>query len=173
MGLTLHDISIATSLQTIDGLIGVLEKGRAHCEENNIGLDEIAASTLIEGMHGFGFQVLCSVHHSVGSIEGVMSGEFRPPQGPFDLDYDALEQLVAEARSALAGYDAETVNARTGATVEFVLGERRIPFTAENFVLSFSHPNLFFHATTTYDLLRMRGVPLGKRDFMGPLRIAG
>ena len=39
------------------------------------------------------------------------------------------------------------------------------------FLLSFSQPNFYFHATTAYDILRARGVPLGKRDFMGPLRL--
>ena len=52
----------------------------------------------------------------------------------------------------------------------FEMGGRRIPFTAEGFVLSFSLPNFHFHAATTYDMLRMRGVPLGKRDYMGALR---
>ena len=39
-------------------------------------------------------------------------------------------------------------------------------YTAEGFLLSFSLPNFYFHATTAYDILRSKGVPLGKRDFM-------
>ena len=53
----------------------------------------------------------------------------------------------------------------------FQLRDRQIPFTAENFVLSFSLPNFYFHATTAYDILRTKGVPLGKRDFLGHLRL--
>jgi hypothetical protein len=33
----------------------------------------------------------------------------------------------------------------------------------ENHVL----PNVFFHVTTTYDILRHNGVELGKMDFLG------
>jgi hypothetical protein len=51
-----------------------------------------------------------------------------------------------------------------------VPGLKRI-FTTEGFVLSFSLPNIHFHATTAYDILRMKGVPVGKRDYMGPLRL--
>jgi uncharacterized protein len=36
--------------------------------------------------------------------------------------------------------------------------------------LSFSQPNFYFHAATTYDILRWKGVPIGKRDFMGMVR---
>jgi len=32
-------------------------------------------------------------------------------------------------------------------------------------------PNLHFHATTAYDILRMKGAPLGKRDYMGAMRV--
>ena len=37
--------------------------------------------------------------------------------------------------------------------------------TAERFLLAFSLQNFFFHATTACDILRLRGVPIGKRDF--------
>jgi hypothetical protein len=53
----------------------------------------------------------------------------------------------------------------------FQLRDFKIPFTAEGFIMSFSLPNFYFHATTTYDILRMKGVPLGKRDFMGQMRM--
>ena len=39
------------------------------------------------------------------------------------------------------------------------------------FLLSFSQPNFYFHATTAYGILRAQGVKLGKRDFLGALRI--
>jgi hypothetical protein len=39
--------------------------------------------------------------------------------------------------------------------------------------MSFSLPNFYFHATTAYDILRQKGVPLGKFDFLGKMRIAG
>jgi len=46
-------------------------------------------------------------------------------------------------------------------------------FTAEGFLMSFSLPNFFFHATTAYDILRNKGAPLGKRDFMGRMKLKG
>jgi hypothetical protein len=54
--------------------------------------------------------------------------------------------------------------------MRFVAGDRQIAFTAENFLLSFSQPNFYFHATTTYDILRWKGAPIGKRNFTGRLR---
>ena len=44
-------------------------------------------------------------------------------------------------------------------------------FTAEDYLLSFALPNFYFHAATAYDILRWKGLPIGKRDFIGRLRL--
>ena len=79
--------------------------------------------------------------------------------------------MVADARTGLEQYDPDAINAMAGKDMAFQMGDRKIPFTAENFVMSFSLPNFYFHATTAYDILRMNGTPIGKRDFTGRLRI--
>ena len=43
-------------------------------------------------------------------------------------------------------------------------------YVAEDFLLSFSIPNFYFHVTTAYDILRSRGVVLGKADYLGRTR---
>ena len=63
------------------------------------------------------------------------------------------------------------VNALDGKDIIFQIRDTKMPFTAENFLLSFSLPNFYFHATTAYDILRTKGVPLGKRDFLGRMRM--
>jgi hypothetical protein len=65
----------------------------------------------------------------------------------------------------------EAVNALVGRDVTFKLGDRALPFTTEGFLMSFSLPNFFFHAATAYDILRHKGAPLGKRDFMGKIKL--
>jgi hypothetical protein len=57
--------------------------------------------------------------------------------------------------------------------VLFQMRNFKIPFVAEGFIQSFSLPNLHFHATTAYDILRMKGVKLGKQDYLGAMRIKG
>ena len=54
--------------------------------------------------------------------------------------------------------------------MQFGFGDRHIDFLAEDFLLSFSLPNFYFHVTTAYDILRMQGVPLVKRDYLARMR---
>jgi hypothetical protein len=58
----------------------------------------------------------------------------------------------------------------TGRPMRFEIGEKRLDFTAEDFLLSFSQPNFYFHASMAYAILRAKGVPVGKIDYLGKLR---
>ena len=78
--------------------------------------------------------------------------------------------MMARAQAQLAAFDRDEIDACAGRELDLQIGPRRLAFTAERFVLSFSLPNFHFHAVTAYDILRSRGVPIGKRDYEGTLR---
>ncbi len=173
MAIPLYDVSVTSFLQVLGAVAGFLDKGASHCKEKGIDLKEIVETRLYPDMMPFRFQVVSVVHHSRGALDGVQAGVSSPPNGYGEPDYAGLQKLVADARSSLQKLTADAVNALQGKDVVFKLGERSMPFTAEGFLMSFSTPNLHFHATTAYDILRMKGVPLGKRDYMGALQMKG
>ncbi len=149
----------------------VLEKGAAHAEAGNLDRGDVVKTRLREDMMPFHFQVVSVAHHSWGAMQGLKEGVFRPPSFELDKDYAGLQALVAEAHSGLAGLNMSDVEALADKSMVFSLGKREMPFTNQNFLLSFSLPNFYFHATTTYDILRMLGVPLGKMDFLGKMKM--
>ena len=171
MAISLYDVSVASFLQTVGGVAGFLERGLAHCQDNGIDPQEIVTSKMCEDMFDFRFQVISVAHHSLGAIEGAKAGVFSPGGDQTAQDYPALVALIKDTHAKLSALSRDEVNALEGKDVFFEFRGTKIPFTAENFLMSFSTPNLHFHATTAYDLLRSRGVPIGKRDYMGALRM--
>ena len=119
----------------------------------------------------FRFQILAVVGHSIGAIEGVKKGLFQPPRETPPLDYAGLQKAVADARQALQALTPAEVNALEGRDVGFQVRDFKMQFLAEGFLLSFSLPNFHFHATTAYDILRSKGVSIGKRDYLGQMRL--
>ena len=168
MPTSLHDATVGTYRQILGATANVLEKGRAHCEANGIALDDVVQTRLIDDMLPFQFQVVSVAHHSLGALQGVDAGVFTPPS-PAGEDYAALQALVAQALEGLDEFTPERVNGFEDKALEFRLGKNAIPFQGGKFLLGFSLPNFYFHATTTYDMLRMKGAPIGKRDFMNLL----
>src|SRR5215472_4367255 len=173
MAFSLYDATVANFLQILGAVDGFLEKGRAHFVEKSIDPAEVVETRLAPDMLPLRFQIVSVAHHSRGAMEAAKNGVFVPSGGKPDLDYAALQAMVKEARQELSALAPEAVNALMGRDVTFKVGDRALPFTAEGFLMSFSLPNFFFHATTAYDILRHKGAPLGKRDFMGRLNLKG
>ncbi len=170
MTVSLYDLSVGSYIQIVEAASGVLKSGAEHFANEGVDLSEIVSSKLAPDMLDFHFQVVCITHHSIGAINGIKAGEFTPPNYP-PSSYEELQKLNDETLSALKALTADEVNELGGAKLTFKLGDMAIPFTAENFLLSFSLPNFYFHATTAYDILRVKGVPLGKRDFLGAMKV--
>ena len=100
------------------------------------------------------------------------------------MPFTDLRAIVGQAVTALEAFTPDEVNSWSGKDLDIDLhrplnddnastsiwAARTLAFTSETLLLSFSLPNFHFHAVTAYDILRTRGVPLGKRDYEGRLR---
>lgn len=171
MSTSLFEISVASYLQCVGGVENVLKKGAEHAAAEGGDVDALVGARLHETMAPLHFQIVSVVHHSLGAVRGLRAGEFRPPAGyPEKMDYAGLQSFLAEAHAELKTMTPEDIDALADKPMFFRMSNVEIPFTPQNFVLSFSLPNLYFHATTAYDLLRMQGVNLGKTDYLGWLR---
>jgi uncharacterized protein len=171
MAFSLYDATVANYLQILGAVGGFLEKSLTHFREEGIDTAEIVETRLASDMLSFRFQIVSVANHSRGAMEAAKNGVFLPSSDKPELDYAALQALVKEAQNELSALTPEAVNALVGRDVIFKVGERGVPFTTEGFLMSFSLPNFFFHATTAYDILRHKGAPLGKRDFVGKMRL--
>lgn len=170
MAITLYDATVRLFLQTLEGAEGFLAKGLAHMREVGLDPENVVETRLIETMQPFRFQARCIVHHTRGAVEAVESGVFSF-SGVEANTYAELQAAITEARVMLAALDPDAVNAWEGRDVVFNLRTGPLPFKAEGFLTSFSLPNLHFHATTAYDIIRMTGAPIGKLDYMGPMQL--
>ena len=171
MAFSLYDATVANYLQILDAVGGYLGKSLTHFREKGVDLAQVVDARLAPDMLPLRFQIVSVAHHSRGAMEAARTGLFTPPSAEPDLDYAALQSLVTEARNEVSVLTPEVVNALVGRDVTFKVGDRALPFTAEGFLMSFSLPNFFFHAATAYDILRHNGAPLGKRDFIGKLKL--
>lgn len=170
--LSLYDITIPNFTRSLKATIEVMEKGQAFFTENSINTNEIINMRLAEDMLPFSAQVNIAAHNAAGGIKSLFDGEFRPPQKSLDgVDYAGLIEHISSSIEYLESSNKEEVDARFGKPLYFKLSDQSVPFTTENFMMSFAIPNVYFHTTTIYDMLRLKGVPLGKRDFLGQMQV--
>jgi len=170
MRTSLYDLSVPTFLQTVRSIAGFLGRAAKHFSNTGVDPDNFVHTRLFDDMAPFHFQIEAAWHHSVWGVETLRTGAFTPPALVGPVPFIDLQAMIGKAEKALEAFIPEEINECAGKRLDLHIGPRRLAFTPENFILSFSLPNFHFHAVTAYDILRSRGVPLGKSDYEGRLR---
>jgi hypothetical protein len=171
MSITLYHAIIPSNLQILGAVSGLLDKAETYCAENNQPQETLTLAQLAPDMLPFNFQIGSVYHHSLGAIKGVRAGTFSPNTEALPTDFASLKTMIADAASAIGNLSEADINQLAGKAVKFVYGDFNMDFVAEDFLLSFSQPNFYFHATTAYNILRNKGLPVGKMDYMGRVRM--
>jgi hypothetical protein len=170
MSTSLYDLSVPTFLQTVRAVSGFLGRAATHFAETGVDPDSVVNTRLYPDMAPFHFQIEAAWHHAVWGVEALKTGVFDPPGLVGPAPFADLQAMMGKAETALEAFTPDEVNACAGKDLDLQIGPRRLAFTSEAFILSFSLPHFHFHAVTAYDILRSRGVPIGKRDYEGQLR---
>lgn len=174
MALSLHTALIPSMLQVVGAVRKMLDKAEAYCDENSIPHDEMIGAKLADDMLPFAYQVKCCWSHSALSIAGVRKGVVSPDMSPFPDTFEGLRAVLAKTVSELEAITEAELEELADKDMRFEIpGKFKLDFTGQDFLLSFAQPNFYFHSATAYDILRMKGVPLGKIDFLGTMRTKG
>ena len=170
MSISLYELSVPTFLQTVRSAGAFLDRTVTHCRDTGSDPDDFVNARLFEDMAPFHFQIEAAWHHAVWGLEAAETGVFAPPALVGPVPFAELQAMMVKAETMLEAFDPAEVNAWAGKGLDLDIGQRKLSFTPETLILSFSLPNFYFHTVTAYDILRSRGVPLGKRDYEGQLR---
>lgn len=156
----IYDISVGTYIAGLTVLVNILKKAALQPDA-----DTLPSASLTEDMLPLSFQVQ-SVSNTVSiSLKRLLKTDIQS----WEDNETTMGQLIARAENTLALLKNIDPKSLEGAekNVCKVAGEE---LTGRQFILGFAMPNLFFHLQTAYAILRMKGVPLGKDDYLGPWR---
>ena len=181
---TLYDVSVPTFLQTVRAVGGLLDRTTRHYADTGADLEEVVQARLVPDMAPFHFQIEALTHHAVWGLEAAKTGVFAPPPLVGAMPFADLRAMVGQAVTALEALCPGEVNTWSGKNLDIEIFQpldvdnattsswvsRTLAFTPETFLLSYSLPNFYFHVVTAYNILRTRGVPLGKFHYQGQLR---
>ena len=174
MPITLHEAFVPSARQILQGMSGLVDKAESFASENGIAPSELIEAKLADNMWTLPWHVRACWMHSAYPFDQFKTGEFTPDFTDVPADFDEMRAMIADALARLDALSEDEVEDVSDKVIGFVLGGKRLmDLKGKDFLLSFNQPNFYFHATTFYDILRMKGLPLGKMDFMGPMRVMG
>ena len=184
MTTSLYDLSVPTFLQTTRAIANVMARAARHCAETGTDPDDFVEARLVDDMAPFHFQIESLKNHSVWGLEAVKTGVFASPLLVGAVPFVDLQAMVGRAVAALEALGPDEVNGWAGKNLDIEIyrpldpdsasmskwGPRTLALTPEIYLLTYALPNFYFHAVTAYNILRTRGVPIGKGDYEGRLR---
>ena len=168
MAITLYDVTIPVFRRGLGNLAAVLDKGRAFAEAEGLDAADLLAARLAPDMLTLAGQVQRAsdtAKFAAVRIGGVENVGFADEEKSFA----ELQDRIARTQAFLEAVPRAAINDNAEATISANFGRTPMTIAARDYALNFALPNFFFHVTTAYDLLRHRGVALGKGDFIGPL----
>ncbi len=164
--MSLYDHSIPTYRQILGAMHGVLDKAIGCCGAKKYDQAAILNDRLYPDMFPFARQVQSFCDHAAGSSLRLAGKEAAlPPRDEATLE--ALRDRIAASLSFVNSVRKEDVDAHADKPIVFPMGQRQITMNGADYMMHYAFPNFYFHATTAYNILRHRGVELGKRDFLG------
>ncbi|MDP3489411.1 MAG: DUF1993 domain-containing protein [Phenylobacterium sp.] len=165
MALTLYDASIPVYVQMLRNLAALLNKAEAHAEANGQPLSDLLEARLAPDMHTLIGQVQLATDSAKGGAAR-LAGLTPPSMPDTETTYEDLKTRVAKTLAFVQAITPDQVSDDAERTIELPLPNRTMTFTARDFVLTYSLPNFLFHVSMAYALLRHKGAPIGKMDYL-------
>ncbi len=159
-------MTVPVFTRALRNLSAFLDKGRAFADGQGIPHADLLEARLFPDMA----PLIAQIQRASDTAKGTLVRVGGVPNAAFPDDEASFEDLQGRIARTIAFLEAAPADALTGkedATVLFETASRSVTFTGLSYVQHFALPNFFFHVTTAYALLRHKGVPVGKMDFLG------
>jgi hypothetical protein len=169
MPLSMHRASVPVFVRALKVLATLLEKGEAHAKAQGLDPNDLVGARLTEDMLPLSGQVQRASDASKGAVAR-LTGVDAPAMPDEEVSFADLQKRVADTLAYIESVDPKAFEGSEDRTVELKLPGGTLTFTGEDYLLTFALPNFFFHVVTAYDVLRHKGVQIGKLDYMGPVR---
>jgi len=165
---SLHPLTVPVFVRALSNLKAVLDKAKAHALEHKIEEVVFLGARLYPDMLPLSRQVQIATDIARGA-SARLAGLEPPPYEDKEQSFDDLAARLQRTIEYMKALDpGQFDGAETREITRPVRGQPH-KFTGANYLLQFATPNVYFHATTAYAILRHNGVPLGKADFLGTL----
>jgi hypothetical protein len=169
MAFSMYDAAVPTCVQQLGALVTVIEKAAAHCAEHKIEESALLLDRLYPDMFCLAREIRQAADFgrmTPGRLAGVTGPEFAAVD---DTSFAAAKKRVGDSLTFVHTLTRAQIDGTEDKVIAWMAGGAERKLKGADYLRQFALPNFYFFCTTAYDILRHRGVPVGKRDFLGPV----
>jgi uncharacterized protein len=166
MKISVYALSVEVFVNALGNLAALLEKGLAHATQRKFDPGVLLAARLAPDMFPLTRQVQLACDLAKNSVARLADQE--PPRfQDTETTFEELKARIARTVDYLKSVPASALADCETRAIKVPTRDQTLEFKGLDFLQHWAIPNVFFHVTTAYDILRHNGVELGKRDFLG------
>ena len=168
MSITMYQASVPVLQKMLTNLSGILGKAAAYAQERKIDPAVLLATRLFPDMFPLVRQVQIAADFAKGA--GARLAGVEVPSFPdTEESFAELQERIAKTQAFLAGLSPAQIDGSEQRPITIKVHVMELNFKGLDYLTAFALPNFYFHMTAAYAILRMSGLDLGKKDFVGPV----
>jgi len=166
MSFSIYDACIPSMIRFFENLSKILDKAVTQAATRNLSLSELIEARLAPDMHPLSRQI--QIASDVAKLAAARFAEMEPPSFPdTEATFPELQERIRKTIDYLRSVPRERFDGAEDRTITLKFPQGEMSFVGRDFVTNFALSNFFFHVTTAYDILRHKGIEIGKRDYLG------
>jgi uncharacterized protein len=167
MTISMYQASVPAFIRALNNLAAILEKGAAHAQARKIEEDVLLTSRLYPDMFPLARQVQIATDTARSGAARLAGVEF-PAYEDKEATFQELVQRVRKTIAFLETLKPAQIDGGEDKTISWQSRSSTKSMQGLPYLMNHLLPNIHFHVTTTYGILRHNGVEIGKKDFLGP-----
>jgi len=168
MSLSMYQASVPVIIRTLENLSAVLKKAEEFANSNDILAEHLAEAKLIDDM----FPLVRQIQIASDGAKGAgarLAGIEIPSFADTEKTFAEMQERISKTITFLKTIKPAQIDGSEDKKIVVQMKNGDLTFTGQDYLLNFAIPNVFFHVTTAYGILRHKGVPIGKKDYLGAL----
>ncbi len=163
----LYDVTVPQFIKMLRNLNFILGKAAAHAETKKFDFSVLLRSRLYPDQFDLikQVQIACDAAKFCGAR---LSGKDAPVHDDKETTWPELKVRIESTVQFLSGLTAENFKGGETRKISQMRWEGKW-MNGEEYAIQYAIPNVYFHITTAYSILRHNGVEIGKSDYLGEL----
>jgi hypothetical protein len=170
MNISMHNASVGVYTKLLGNLGTILDKAEAWVTEKKLDPNAILLARLSPDMFTFTRQVQIATDMAKGTCARLAAQE-APRYEDNETTFPELKARVAKTLAYIGTLPAAAFDGSESRKIVLKLGppgkQTEMEFIGLNYLQAFGTPNVYFHYSMVYALLRHNGMEIGKRDYVG------
>lgn len=165
--LSIYDATIPPLKRVLSNLAAILKKGEEYADAKKVEHQVLLNSRLFVDMYPLTRQVQIATDMSKGAGARLAAIEI-PKYEDNETSFAELQARIAKTIAFLDAITPEQLEGAEAREITITIRKADLKFSGQDYLLKWVLPNVYFHVSTAYNILRHNGVELGKQDFLGP-----